>query len=334
MRVLVPVEDPLFAACMAYFIKNHAWPSGTEFIVMHIIEPYLLDDSPHITFAPLLEISRQEVIADASRLVAAMAQSINNAHPTATVTQDVVQAHVVEQIKHFAKTWNPDLVILGSHGRSGFQHFMLGSVSLELCSELTLPLLLIKPQLPMLKKWDDLSFPSLAHASFEKALQQLETNQKLKKIVLALDNTSLNKQLVQFCLDHTWKIGTELELFSTVDERPFFFLPPPLKDKLAEILILDRKRDLTEMSHALFKKFMSEHVAVNVQWGTPRTHILDRCKQDADILVLGNHLQKGRLGGTALSCLCAAQCSVLLLKEDMNLTKSEIDQHVSTARKA
>src|SRR5271155_3960484 len=109
MRVLVPVEDPLFGACIVDFIKQHRWPSKTEFLVMHVIEPNLLVHSSSAPLAPLLDGCDEQLIAEATRLVNSVAQAINNAHPDATVGQEVVQAHVKDQIKRITNKWQADL---------------------------------------------------------------------------------------------------------------------------------------------------------------------------------------------------------------------------------
>ena len=328
MKVLVPVEDPFFAACIVDFINNHEWPAKTEFLVMHVIEPFYLKDSPSVTFAPFLDISPASTIEDASRLVSTVSQSINNAHPSATVTQEVVEAHVVEQIKRVSLNWPADLVVIGSHGRSGFSQFILGSASLELASELHTPLLMVKPDRHTLKFWNDLDYPTLTHTSFEEVLKKIALTPNLRKIFVALDDTKLSGQLVDFCLHHKWKVDAEFKLFSSVDEGPFFFLPPALKEKVLAKLSQDQQVSLTAFAKRLEAGLSSIRVSTEIERGSPKKNILAACeKWDANLLVVGNHARDDRkcaLGSVAMASLCAAPCSVLLLKEEAAVSMDSI----------
>jgi nucleotide-binding universal stress UspA family protein len=323
MKVLVPIEDPFFAACIVDFIQHHEWPAKTEFLVMHVIEPYFLDKVPAVSFAPFLDVPTKTIIEEASRLVSTVSQSINNAHPSATVAQEVVEAHVVDQIKRVAEKWPADLVVAGSHGRSGFSKFFLGSVSLELANELQTPLLLVKPDKQTLKTWDDLDYPSLTHASFAQTLAKLGSTQQFRKILVALDDTKLSRQLIEFCLHHKWSTDAEFKLFSSIDERPFFFLPADLKDKLAEKLVEDQQVMLSEFVALIKARLPMQQVETEIERGSAKANIISACHNwNANLLIVGNHGGTGKcaLGSIALSSLCAAPCSVLLVKEDSWVT--------------
>ncbi|MHB1187643.1 universal stress protein [Thiobacillus sp.] len=51
--------------------------------------------------------------------------------------------HVAEAIAREAARWGADLVVLGTHGRRGFQHLMLGSVAEQMVRRSSGPVLLI-----------------------------------------------------------------------------------------------------------------------------------------------------------------------------------------------
>ena len=76
MRVLVPIEDPLFAACIVQFIAQHEWPERTEFLVMHVIDPYYLRNTYRPSLSALLESSDKVMVERATKLVNAVAQAI------------------------------------------------------------------------------------------------------------------------------------------------------------------------------------------------------------------------------------------------------------------
>ncbi|MDR3615832.1 MAG: universal stress protein [Candidatus Obscuribacterales bacterium] len=335
MKILVPIEDPFFAVCVVDFINHHVWPAKTEFLVTHVIEPFYLDEAQQPAFAPLLKISPQSIIDEALSLVRAVSQAINNANPQATVTEDVVESEVVGQIKHVAEKWPADLVIMGSHGRSGFNHFFLGSVALEVASEIQTPLLLIKPDRKTIKASDDLLSTKLTQASFQASLDKLALARKPAKVFVALDETDLSKQIIDFCLKHKWSEQAEFKLFSTIDERPFFLVPKATTEKISEELIEGQKIKLSNYAQLLKEQLAPKSVTTEVEFGAPRKNlIVASTAWDADLLVVGNHVKKSgtsALCGVAMASLCAAPCSVLLIKENIKQNDQLIAQKAAVA---
>lgn len=59
-------------------------------------------------------------------------------------TETPVQ-HVAETIAGEAARWGADLLVMGTHGRRGFQHLMLGSVAERTLRRSSVPVLLIPP---------------------------------------------------------------------------------------------------------------------------------------------------------------------------------------------
>ncbi|MBS0287424.1 MAG: universal stress protein [Proteobacteria bacterium] len=53
-------------------------------------------------------------------------------------------ARLPEQIVSEAKSWPADLIIIGTHGRQGFHHFMLGSVAEGVIRIAPMPVLLVR----------------------------------------------------------------------------------------------------------------------------------------------------------------------------------------------
>lgn len=54
------------------------------------------------------------------------------------------QGRIAEEIARDAKKWRADLLVIGTHGRRGFSHLLLGSVAESLVRIATVPVLLIR----------------------------------------------------------------------------------------------------------------------------------------------------------------------------------------------
>ena len=63
-------------------------------------------------------------------------------------TENPIQ-QVAEVISKEASRWGADFVVLGTHGRRGFQHLMLGSVAEQMARRSSAPVLLVPaPKVP------------------------------------------------------------------------------------------------------------------------------------------------------------------------------------------
>jgi nucleotide-binding universal stress UspA family protein len=51
---------------------------------------------------------------------------------------------IAKEINSIAKQHNIDLIVMGSHGRSGLDKIFMGSVAIDVLEEVNCPLLIIK----------------------------------------------------------------------------------------------------------------------------------------------------------------------------------------------
>ena len=79
----------------------------------------------------------QDIIDEARAKVIAAGLEVETALPE-NLTQRIADVIVEE-----AKGWSADLVVVGTHGRRGIQHLVLGSVAEGVTRAATMPILLI-----------------------------------------------------------------------------------------------------------------------------------------------------------------------------------------------
>ena len=63
---------------------------------------------------------------------------------TRLLRTDIDAARIPEAIENAAKEWPADIIVIGTHGRRGFNHLLLGSVAEALIRLSTKPVLLIR----------------------------------------------------------------------------------------------------------------------------------------------------------------------------------------------
>ncbi len=79
-----------------------------------------------------------EIVEDhfdsAKVLVKATASAIRQHCPDSEILEEIIEGFAKEEIIRYAEEQKANLIIVGSHGRSGFQRMILGSVSLAVVS--------------------------------------------------------------------------------------------------------------------------------------------------------------------------------------------------------
>jgi nucleotide-binding universal stress UspA family protein len=123
MKVLVAVEECSGRQMLAE-IRDRNWEKGTEFIVIHVIEPPLPFSVP-----PSYWGERATMISLRKSMAQRFAETVQKSVDSASVCVEIPEGVAHQEILHAAERLNCDLIIMGSHNRSQWQRFLLGSVS-------------------------------------------------------------------------------------------------------------------------------------------------------------------------------------------------------------
>jgi len=144
MKVLIAIEDKKFGKTIIDFVLKNKWNSNTKFKILHVIEPYELDQELDITYLPFLDETKEQTRKTAKCLVDNIAVRLKNRLVTSSVESVVLEGHAKEQLLDVAEKWKADLICLGTHGRKGLSRFLLGSVSQAVVSHAPCAVLVVK----------------------------------------------------------------------------------------------------------------------------------------------------------------------------------------------
>ena len=97
--------------------------------------------SPEALNEPLLKAGRK-VLEKAEALV----RENGMAAETTLLELDVIKRHIPDMVVEEAQRWPADLIVIGTHGRRGVRHLLLGSVAEGVVRRATVPVLLIREQ--------------------------------------------------------------------------------------------------------------------------------------------------------------------------------------------
>lgn len=129
VKILVPVGDDRFAMKVAEFLAAHTWQEGTEFLVVHAVEPLLIGSPLAVLPSAIVSEIKKSKEARGKSLVTAVEQTIKQSCPSAAIKARVIDGFPKDTIIDIIKQWRPDFVAVGSHARKGVHKLLLGSVS-------------------------------------------------------------------------------------------------------------------------------------------------------------------------------------------------------------
>lgn len=104
-------------------------PQDAEVLVLRVIEPRFYSTPPQMSpgYVPELAESRKEQRKEAEESVGRTANALRNAGLRAETR--VGEGEPRSGVLDVAAEWHADLIVLGSHGRTGLRRLLLGSVA-------------------------------------------------------------------------------------------------------------------------------------------------------------------------------------------------------------
>ena len=131
MKVLVGVDGSSFSETALDEVSKRPWPEGTEILVVHAFEPPLAATPegwalPPNYFEELDRTLNERANTITNTAVEQLKLTVGN---DVRVTGKAILGSPKRVILDEAEEWNPDLIVVGSHGYSVWGRLLLGSVS-------------------------------------------------------------------------------------------------------------------------------------------------------------------------------------------------------------
>lgn len=140
MKILAPTDFSEHSALALDMAMDMA-PSGATIILCHVVE-----DAP-LTYGYIgVAVPTQEVLARLAQEAERELQAFKpkTAKPDVLLERRVVHGNSYLEIVRMAEENSVDLIVLGTHGRSGLKHFLLGSVAEKVLRKAPCPVLVVR----------------------------------------------------------------------------------------------------------------------------------------------------------------------------------------------
>lgn len=297
-RILCPID---FSAPSAHALEHAAGLArwfGARLAVLHVrptVTPHP-DMPPGGPVAPWLvtelEGLQQRVAAAAAEATAAGVA----VEPLATAGEPV------HEILRCAVALPADLIVMGTHGSSGFQHLVLGSVTEKVLRKAPCPVLTVPPRAPA-------------------------ATARITRIICAVDFSDCSLRSAAFAAALAKESGAALELVHVVEwpwHEAAIVEMPGVPAAQAQVIADYRRyleRGATQRLDAVATSTMpSGTVATSVRFGRPHVELLAAARDGrADLIVLGvrghGALDPGFFGSTANHLVRSASCPVLTIRD-------------------
>lgn len=125
---MIAIDGSECSKAAVEFVSKRPWSEEDSFLVAHVVEPIPVDVG--IAYVPAAYSQADgAAFEQAEALLKVVADEIGAALPGHKVDTKVVFGTVTSELVDLAKAQEVDLIVMGSHGRKGFNRLFLGSVA-------------------------------------------------------------------------------------------------------------------------------------------------------------------------------------------------------------
>jgi nucleotide-binding universal stress UspA family protein len=279
--------------------SNHALPHvvemskrfGAEVTMIHVRSPYA--DDPHSEEYQFFDENRYSSFLE--RELARTSESLSGVPVQSVIRRDVSPA---SGILEFSDEEKCDIIILGTHGRSGLGRFFLGSVAERVVRHSTIPVLTVAP-----------------------GREGYRDNPRYQQILATFDFSQNSRIAAVRARELADAYGAHLRILYVIEQE----ILPGYYESWRQQVRLERP-ELVERARESLLDVLGEHglqdveVKVEVGDGDGRVHLdIQRfaVESETDLIVIGTHglsgVERILLGSTTERIVRIAPCPVLTL---------------------
>jgi nucleotide-binding universal stress UspA family protein len=141
MKVVVGVDDSPFSEAAVRWVAKAVWPEGSRFIVLSGSGPVIIAPGEALATNAIADWIQQDE-QDHKRIADRAADRLRRVG--LTVDARVVRGDPRFALEEAARAEHVDLIVVGSHGRTGIKKLLIGSVASHLVTHAPCSVLVVK----------------------------------------------------------------------------------------------------------------------------------------------------------------------------------------------
>jgi len=139
-KILIAVDNSICAEKAAKTGYEMAAKFGAEVALLNIIELAPETVNPEFTLAPAMMEMYDNSEENSQTLLQEISNKYGNGIPTVYLTSlDTATHGIIQQ----SEEWGAGLIVIGTHGRGGLYHFLMGSVAEHVARKAACPVLIV-----------------------------------------------------------------------------------------------------------------------------------------------------------------------------------------------
>src|SRR5688572_15260547 len=241
----------------------------------------------------------RKVVAEAGTLACHAKKRLKGMFPGWRITSEATYGSPAWEILDRADVFKPDLIVVGSHGRSVISRFFLGSISQKVLTE--------------------------AHCSVRVARGHIEVDPSPARIVIGFDGSKGAQAAVDAVAARTWHKYSEVRLIAVTEEvypsAVGRFMEP--STQTAEEVSESEREWIELLADSALNKLEAKNITATLHLhpGNPKNVLIEQAEHwNADCIFVGANAFGGRLerfllGSTTAAVAARAHCSVEVVRK-------------------
>jgi nucleotide-binding universal stress UspA family protein len=258
---------------------------------------YVFANLPTMDLPPLVleDADRERLMSDLRRMAAAVPREV----PVEFSIQEAPYIH--EEILAQVGARHADLLVIGTHGRSGFQLLFLGSVTEKVIRKAICPTLIVPPRAP--------DVPASSPIQF-------------RRILCAVDFSESSLDALAYAINMAEEADAQLTLLHVVEFPPVLIeeptMPAPDLTRIREAAVADARRKLQELIPEQARTYCTVETAV-AEGRAYREILRHATERQSSLIVMGVHgrgvLDLLLFGSTTHHVIRTSACPVLVVRQ-------------------
>ena len=311
-KVLIAYDGSIYADAALDDLRRAGLPREAEALIVTVSDALVSASAPiaEVAGAALtshrvtsaIAAAREQatrLLEEARGFAAEASKRVLSYFPDWGVRTEVLEGSPSRELLRKAEEWQPDLVVVGSQGRSAWGRFFLGSVSKTLATE------------------------SRSSVRVVRRIAEKGDNEP-PRIMIGVDGSPGAERAVRSVGRRVWPEGTEVRIVAVDDgvspKRIAHILP------IAAGMIRDSNEEAAAKARRMTEWAESElraiglQVSVAIEKGEPQSILIEEAlKWGADSIIVGSHGldhlgEESGLGGVSTGLVTKAHCSVEVVR--------------------